>query len=217
MQNKLNYQKCLLQEIESIKSTNKKPKLLMHVCCGPCSTACLGLVADYFDITLLFYNPNIHPKFEYDKRYGELLKFVNIKNSKGYNIKIVNAIYNEQEYFNKVKGLEKEKEGGKRCTECFNLRLEYSAEYALENGFDYFTTTLTVSPHKNSQLINEIGNSLEKKYNIKYLFSDFKKNEGYKKSIELSREYNLYRQDYCGCIFSKLEREQQKLDKQKSV
>ncbi len=208
MQNKQNYQKYLLSVIDEVKNLEPKPKLLLHVCCGPCSTACLSVLSDYFDITLLFYNPNIHPLDEYYKRYAELRKFVEIERQKGYDIKIMNVDYDPQEYFDKVKGLEAEKEGGKRCVECFNLRLEYSAKIARENNFDYFTTTLTISPYKNSQLINEIGKVMQEKYGVKYLFSDFKKNEGYKKSIELSKKYNLYRQDYCGCVFSKKEHEE---------
>lgn len=216
MQNKQNYQKLLLEKLEKLKLQPKKPKLLLHVCCGPCSTACLSVIADFFDITLLFYNPNIHPYDEYEKRFNELQKFVKIKNNDGYSIKIINANYDPNEYFEKIKGLENEKEGGARCTECFKLRLEYSAKYALENKFDYFTTTLTISPYKNSQLINEIGKDLQEKYGVQYLFSDFKKNEGYKKSIELCKQYGIYRQDYCGCIFSKKEHEKQMKLKQKN-
>lgn len=213
MQNKQNYQKFLLEKIEQLKQSGEKPKLLMHVCCGPCSTACLSVIADYFDITLLFYNPNIHPQQEYSKRYLELERFVDIKNQSGYDIKIVNAPYDPNEYFEHVKGLENEKEGGLRCNECFKLRLDYSAQYALKHGFDYFTTTLTISPYKNSQTINSLGKMLEQKYGIKYLFSDFKKNDGYKMSIQICKQYGIYRQDYCGCVFSKKEHEAQLREK----
>ena len=240
--NKQNYQKMLLDKIESIKKTSHKPSLLLHVCCAPCSSACLEILEKNFDITLLFYNPNIHPKEEYYKRLDELNEFVekknilaknqkNIeKNQKNSNfdikneeknkildifdipnqIKILDINYDPNEFFSAIKGLEKEKEGGERCKACFNLRLGTTAKIAKEKKFDFFTTTLTLSPYKNSQLLNEIGEIMQNKYATPYLFSDFKKNDGYKKSIELSKEYNLYRQDYCGCVFSKKEREEQK-------
>ena len=206
-QNRQNYQKYLLDTIEAIKGKDKKPSLLLHVCCAPCSTACLEVLKDYFDITVLYYNPNIHPKEEFDKRFDELLSY--IERSKKQ-IKSICPKYDANEFFDAVKGLEHEKEGGKRCEVCFNLRLEKTAQITKEKGFDYFTTTLTLSPYKNSELLNQIGKAVAEKYELNYLFSDFKKNDGYKKSIELSKEYNLYRQDYCGCIYSKMEREQQK-------
>lgn len=222
MKNKQNYQDFLLKTMQNLKKIEQKPKLLLHACCAPCSTACLETLSNNFDITIFFYNPNIHPKEEFDKRFEELLQFVKEKNSEdnalGVNqIKTLSLEYNPAEFFDCVKGLENEREGGARCERCFWLRLSKSAEIAKQNGFDYMTTTLTLSPHKNSQLLNTIGKELEKIYGIKYLFSDFKKNDGYKKSIELSKKYNLYRQDYCGCVYSKLEREQQKIEKEKNL
>ncbi len=219
MENKQNYQDFLLKTIKNLEQTSKKPKLLLHACCAPCSTACLEVLSHHFDITIFFYNPNIHPKQEFDKRFDELKQFVNQKNSESLSnqesdiIKTLCIDYDPNEFFDCIKGLENEKEGGERCKKCFWLRLSKSAEIAKQNNFDYVTTTLTLSPYKNSQLLNAIGKELEQIYGVKYLFSDFKKNDGYKKSIELSKKYNLYRQDYCGCIFSKLEREQQKKEK----
>lgn len=186
---------------EIIKNLNNKPKLLLHSCCGPCSSYVLSYLNNYFDITVYYYNPNIDKEEEYQKRLKEQIRLINeMFDSK---IKVIDGIYNPLEYYEKVKGHEKDKEGGERCHICYKLRLEKCAKYALDNGFDYFTTTLSVSPYKNAKVLNEIGKSLEEKYNIKYLYADFKKKDGYKKSIMYSKEYNLYRQDYCGCKFSK--------------
>lgn len=198
-------------ELEKIIKENKgrKPKLLLHSCCGPCSSACIERLKPYFDITIYYYNPNIEPKEEYEKRKEEqkrLLKEIG-------NIDFLDCDWEHEEFENIAKGLENLPEGGFRCHKCYNLRLEKTAIEALKKGFEYFGTTLTVSPYKNSQVINSIGSEISKTYNIKYLFSDFKKKNGYKRSIELSREYNLYRQDYCGCIYSKIEREKQKQQK----
>lgn len=213
--NKENYQKHLLDKIEQIKKTGEKPRLLLHVCCAPCSSACLDVLKEWFDITLLFYNPNIHPQEEYLKRQEELADFVNTLNKNlQSNIKILECEYDPSEFFDTIKGLEKEKEGGKRCKKCFELRLSKTAEICKKMGFDYFTTTLTLSPYKNSELLNQIGKEMQNRFNSPYLFSDFKKNDGYKKSIIFSKQYNLYRQDYCGCVFSKIEREEQKALKQ---
>ncbi len=198
---KTNYQLLLDETLKNIK---KGSRLLLHSCCGPCSSYVLTYLLDYFDITVFYYNPNIQPIDEYQKRLTEQIKVINaISKNK---IKIVTLEYDEQEFFQKVKGLEEEKEGGKRCPICYRLRLEKTAEYAKEHGFDYFTTTLSVSPYKHSDILNNIGKSLETKYQIPYLYSDFKKKDGYKKSIELSKKYNIYRQDYCGCIYSLKER-----------
>lgn len=221
--NKENYQKLLLKKIDEIKSNNEKPSLLLHVCCAPCSSACLDILKDWFDVTLLFYNPNIQPKEEYLKRQEELKQFVveineentdKIKSGLLKEIKILDVEYDPDEFFQVAKGLENEKEGGKRCKKCFELRLAKTADMCKKCGFDYFTTTLTLSPYKDSQLLNEIGKMMQERFNKQYLFSDFKKNEGYKKSIEYSKKYNLYRQDYCGCVFSKIEREKQKIQKE---
>ncbi len=204
--NKRNYQK----EMDLIIGQNQKdgiiPSLLLHSCCAPCSSYVLEYLSEYFSITVLYYNPNISPKEEYlhrlkeEKRLISEMKFI-------IPVSVLDCDYNADEFFNVSKGLEKEPEGGKRCEKCFDLRLDFTAKTAKEKFFDYFATTLTVSPLKNAPLINEIGERLAKKYNVKYLCSDFKKKEGYKRSIVLSKEYNLYRQNYCGCIFSKEERE----------
>lgn len=195
----MNYQIELEKTLEQLDG---KKKLLLHACCAPCSSYVIEYLSKYFDITILYYNPNIDTKEEFAKRLNELKRF--IKEFKTDNpVKVVSLGYDNKDYLDEVKGLEAEIEGGKRCLKCFNLRLEKSCIYAKENNFDYFTTTLTISPHKNSKVLNEIGHELELKYNMPYLYSDFKKKEGYKRSIVLSHEYNLYRQDYCGCKFSK--------------
>ena len=185
-----------------IQKSNKTPNLLLHSCCGPCSSYVIEYLTKYFNITILYYNPNISPQEEYEKRKEEQIKLINII-PKTNKVNIIDCDYDNDKYEKIIKGLEKEPERGKRCTKCFNLRLEKTAEIASKNNYDYFGTTLTVSPYKNAKLLNEIGAELEKKYKIKYLYSDFKKKNGYKRSIELSQEYGLYRQDYCGCPFSK--------------
>lgn len=195
----MNYQLILDEEL---KKLNGVPKLLMHACCAPCSSYCIEYLSNYFEITIFYYNPNIDTETEYNHRLEEAIRFVSEFKTK-YPVKVVSVGYNPNEFLDKIKGLENEPEGGKRCFMCYNLRLEKSFKYALEHNYDYVTTTLTISPLKKSAKINEIASILEKKYNIKYLYSDFKKREGYKRSIILSREYNLYRQDYCGCKYSK--------------
>lgn len=194
----MNYQNKMQEIIESL---NFRPKLLLHSCCGPCSTTVLTLLVSHFDITVLYYNPNIEPKEEYYKRKEEQIRF--IKEFNNEHIKFMDCDYNNQDFRNRVVGLEQEREGGARCAVCFKLRLEKTAEIAKALDFDYFGTTLTVSPHKNSEVINKIGALLETEYGVKYLYSDFKKKDGYKRSIELSKKYNLYRQDYCGCEFGR--------------
>ena len=186
---------------------NSKPKLLLHSCCAPCSSSTLERLIEFFDITILFYNPNISPKMEYEKRLEELKRFVK---EKSYNIEFLRLEYDDKPFKEISKGLENLSEGGERCFRCYRLRLEQTAKRAKEGGYDFFTTTLSISPHKNSDKLNEIGKELQEEYGVKYLFSDFKKKNGYKRSIELSKQYNLYRQDYCGCVFSKIERENQK-------
>ena len=201
----MNYQNITEEIIKKQTLKNKIPTLLIHSCCAPCSTYVLEYLSQHFKITILYYNPNIYPSEEYKKRAEEqemLIKKMKLKNE----ISLVIIPYDSNEYFEKIKGLENDIEGGSRCYKCYLLRMEKSAKYAKENNYDYFTTTLTISPHKNSKTINEIGSQLEKKYQINYLYSDFKKKNGYKRSCELSKQYNLYRQDYCGCIFSKKER-----------
>lgn len=189
------------EKIEMIRVLDKKPTLLLHSCCAPCSSAVLEFVKDYFDVTLYFYNPNISPEIEFDLRLNELYRLVN--EMKLENVKILVPSYDNDKFEYIAKGLENAPEGGTRCEKCFYLRLENAVSYAAANGYDYVTTTLTVSPHKNSELLNTIGIELGEKYGVKYLCSDFKKREGYKRSCQLSREYDLYRQNYCGCIYSK--------------
>ncbi len=184
-----------------IASIDEGKRLLLHSCCGPCSTYCLEVLARYFSVTLLWYNPNIFPVQEYYKRL-ETQKQVIEKLKTKYPVNIEILEYEEQEYLRAAAGLESQPEGGLRCTECFKLRLKKTAEYAKKNGFDFFTTTLTVSPHKNAPLINEIGKQFEEIYGVKFLPSDFKKKNGYKRSTELSKQLGLYRQNYCGCRFS---------------
>lgn len=191
----INYNEEMKKIISNLDDHNK---LLLHSCCGPCSSSVIERLRDYFDITVIYYNPNIEPKEEYEKRKSEQLRLLN-----ELKIKFMDIDYLNNEYHDKVKGYENEPENGLRCPLCFELRLDKTASLAKENKFDFFGTTLTVSPHKNSKIINEIGLKLEDKYKIKYLVSDFKKEDGYKRSIELSKKYDLYRQDYCGCLYSK--------------
>lgn len=191
----INYNEEMKKIISNLDDHNK---LLLHSCCGPCSSSVIERLRDYFDITVIYYNPNIEPKEEYEKRKSEQLRLLN-----ELEIKFMDIDYLNNEYHDKVKGYENEPENGLRCPLCFELRLDKTASLAKENKFDFFGTTLTVSPHKNSKIINEIGLKLEDKYKIKYLVSDFKKEDGYKRSIELSKKYDLYRQDYCGCLYSK--------------
>jgi len=203
---KQNYQLLMEQEIEKNIKLNKKPTLLLHCCCAPCSSYVLETINKYFDITVLYYNPNISPVEEFNKRYNELKKLVKETNLEN-KIKFLEVEYNNEEFEEIAKGLENEPEGGARCTKCYYLRLEMTAKIAKEHNFDYFTTTLSISPYKDAEKLNKIGEVLEKKYNIKHLYADFKKKNGYKRSIELSKIYGLYRQDYCGCRFSKEERD----------
>lgn len=207
--NKINYQKELDRVIDKITGEGKVPKLLLHVCCAPCSSYCLEYLSKYFDITVYFYNPNISIADEYNYRLSEEKRLVSLMPFE-HPVQVVEGEYLPKDYFEYVKGFENEPEGGKRCEKCFRLRLESSARYAKEHGFDYFTTTLTISPLKNAQLLNSIGAELAEKYGIPWLYSDFKKREGYKRSIILSKEYDLYRQNYCGCVFSKRDSMQSK-------
>ena len=198
--NKVNYKKIFDDEIKKIKESGRKPTLLLHACCAPCSSAVLEKISEIFDITLFFYNPNISPESEFVFRLEELGKLLEIMKLK--DIDIVCPPYDNEEFETISKGMEDLPEGGTRCFKCYRLRLQKSVEYAKENGFDYVTTTLSISPHKNAQWLNSIGVELGEEYGVKYLCSDFKKEEGYKRSCELSRMYELYRQDYCGCKYS---------------
>ena len=198
---KRNYQKELDSIIDSLEREGRRPSLLLHACCAPCSSYALEYLTKYFDITLFYYNPNISPKEEFDYRVRELEKLLT-EMPLSSPVKLVVPEYNENEFEEKIKGLENEPERGKRCTVCYHLRLEKSAIYAKEHAFDYFTTTLSISPYKDADRLVSLGEALAAKYGIPYLVSDFKKKNGYKRSIELSQEYSLYRQNYCGCKYS---------------
>ena len=204
----MNYQKKMEDIIEENKKNNLVPTILLHSCCAPCSSHVIDVLSKDFNITILYYNPNIEPYEEYLKRKEEEIRFIKEYNNTN-RLDIIDCDYDNEQYHELVKGLEDCKEGGNRCFKCYRMRLEYTAIKAKELNYDYFGTTLTVSPYKNSQKLNEIGEELEKKYNIKYLYSDFKKNNGYKHSIEMSKEYNLYRQNYCGCIYSQRKNEKE--------
>ena len=181
-----------------INELNYKPKLLLHSCCAPCSTTCIERLKYYFDITIIYYNPNIEPLEEYNKRKEEQIRIIEM-----YGLEYLDCDYDNDKFNEMANVLEEVPERGIRCHKCYRLRLEYVANKAKKYGFDYFCTTLTVSPYKLSKVINEIGYNLQSIYSVKYLPSDFKKNNGYKKSIELSNKYNLYRQNYCGCKYSR--------------
>lgn len=199
--NKINYQKELDKITDSIDAGNP-PRLFLHSCCAPCSSYTLEYLSNYFDITVYYFNPNISPKQEFDKRFAEQKRLIDSLPAKNP-IKLVLGEYNYDDFLQIARGYENVAEGGERCFRCYRMRLESTARIAKEQGFDYFCTTLSISPLKNSQKINQIGYEVAQKYGIKWLPSDFKKREGYKRSIELSREYNLYRQSFCGCVFSK--------------
>ena len=200
MSNKINYQLILDKTLAEIKDYSQPPTLLLHSCCAPCSSYCLEYLSDYFKITVFYYNPNIETE-EFERRYLEQVRLVNKLKTK-YPVTVIKGDHDTSIFYKAVEGHEDDPEGGQRCKICFNLRLEEAAKFAKENGFDYFTTTLSISPLKDADLLNEIGKSLSEKYGVKYLYSDFKKKNGYLRSIELSKEYCLYRQNYCGCIFS---------------
>lgn len=204
---KRNYQKEMDSLIDSKAQKGIVPTLLLHSCCAPCSSYVIEYLSDYFHITVFYYNPNISFESEYIHRLNEQKRLISQMVTK-YPVTVIDGDYNSKDFFDVCKGLENEKEGGKRCEKCFYLRLQNTAELAKRENFDFFATTLTISPLKNAELINNIGEEIEKLYNVKYLCSDFKKKNGYKRSIELSKQYSLYRQNYCGCIFSKKESEE---------
>lgn len=201
---KVNYQRVLEEEIQKNLKLGIKPRLLLHSCCAPCSTYVISYLVDYFEVTIYFFNPNIFPEDEYQKRLEEQIRLAG-EMEIPYEVEVVGEAHQANLFYSAVKGLEKVPEGGSRCMECFKVRLERTAQFGKENHFDYFATTLTISPLKNAKAINEIGLELEAKFNVKYLQSDFKKKDGFKKSVELSSKHGLYRQDYCGCIYSKQE------------
>ena len=211
-----NFQKELEAIIEQNRKNGIVPSLLLHSCCAPCSSYCLEHLSRYFKITVLYYNPNLFPAGEYERRVSEQKKLVSALPAK-YPVTLVEMKGEPEEFYSAVKGLEHIREGGERCFACFKLRLERAARYAKENGFDFFTTTLTISPLKNAQKLKEIGEAAGVKFGVRHLPSDFKKKDGYKRSVELSKVYGLYRQDYCGCVFSKREREETEKAKGESI
>lgn len=196
-----NYQIILDRKLEEIEKLKIVPSLLLHSCCGPCSSYVLEYLSQYFRITVFYYNPNIYPSDEFYFRESEQEELIGRMPSKNP-ISFMSAPYEPKTYYSAISGHEKDPERGERCTICYGMRLEETAKKAKENGFDYFTTTLSISPYKDAQRLNELGRIMAEKYGVKYLFSDFKKREGYKRSVELSRKYDMYRQDYCGCVFS---------------
>ncbi|WP_026525460.1 epoxyqueuosine reductase QueH [Butyrivibrio sp. MB2005] len=224
--NKVNYAKELEKKIDEFQKEGRIPSLLLHACCAPCSSYCLEYLRQFFDITVFYYNPNIMNEPEYRKRVEEEKRLiaeynrqVETGNFEGMNsdasarkIDIIEGDYVVKDFLDAVKGLESCPEGGDRCTKCFELRLEESAKVAADKGVDFFTTTLTISPLKDADRLNRIGNEMAQKYNTHFLPSDFKKKEGYKRSIELSHKFDLYRQDFCGCEFSRLQRLAEKKD-----
>lgn len=206
--NAVNYQKVMEDMIRDNCGEERVPKLLLHSCCAPCSSYCIAVLSEYFHVTVFYYNPNIYPPEEYHMRAGEQERFIRefpVKNP----VSFVEGRYDTERFYEMARGMEKEPEGGKRCFACYELRLREAAEYAKKQSFDFFTTTLSISPLKNAAKLNEIGGRLAEEYKVPYLFSDFKKKDGYKKSTEISCEYQMYRQYYCGCIYSKVERDAQ--------
>lgn len=201
---KINFQKELDKLIEKLQEEGKVPSLLLHSCCAPCSTYVIEYLSQYFSVTVFYYNPNISELEEYTKRAEEQKRLISQMPVK-HQVAFIEGTYDAGYFNKKIEGLEDCKEGGERCFVCYEMRLRETAKLAKDGGFDYFTTTLSISPLKNSSKLNEIGHRLEIETGVEYLLSDFKKKEGYKRSTELSKEYNLYRQNFCGCIFSKNE------------
>ena len=205
MANVRNYQKELEKTLDQIGREGRTPSLFLHSCCAPCSSYVLEYLSEYFSITVFYYNPNIYPEEEYWKRVREQEHFISVFPAKNP-ISFREGVYEPARFYETVRGLENIREGGERCFACYRLRLEEAARMAREGGFDFFTTTLSISPMKNAAKLNEIGEALAKEYQVAYLNSDFKKKNGYQRSTQLSREYGMYRQNYCGCVFSMRER-----------
>ena len=208
-----NYAKELEQLIQKLQQEGKVPRLLLHACCAPCSSAVLEYLSQYFAITLLYYNPNIAPLEEYQKREAELRRLVS-QMKFTHPVELLPCQYDGQAFVQAARGLEGEPEGGKRCEACFRLRLRYAAQEAARMRFDYYTTTLSISPMKNAPLLNQLGEEIGREFGVAHLPSDFKKKDGYKRSVQLSKEYDLYRQDYCGCAFSKAQRQREKEERE---
>ncbi|MEE1086341.1 MAG: epoxyqueuosine reductase QueH [Schaedlerella sp.] len=198
---KVNYQKELDKIITNLQKEAKRPKLLLHSCCAPCSSYVLEYLSEFFEITVFYYNPNIFPENEYEKRVDEQENLINHMELKSP-VRFLAGQYDKERFYQMAAGMEEVREGGSRCFACYELRLRETAKIAAEGRFDHFTTTLSISPLKNSQKLNEIGQRIAEEYGVNYLVSDFKKKNGYKRSVELSELYGLYRQDYCGCEFS---------------
>lgn len=198
---KVNYQKELEKLLKQLGEEQRVPSLMIHSCCAPCSSYVLEYLSEYFKITIFYYNPNIYPESEYTKRILEQQKLIRDMKFR-YPVSFLAGKYDKEKFYEMAAGMEDLKEGGARCMKCYELRLTETARQAVAGEFDYFTTTLSISPMKNAQKLNEIGVRVGEEYGVKYLVSDFKKKNGYKRSIELSKEYGLYRQDYCGCEFS---------------
>lgn len=204
-----NYAKELERLIQKLQQEGKVPRLLLHACCAPCSSAVLEYLSQYFAITLLYYNPNIAPLEEYQKREAELRRLIS-QMKFTHPVELLPCQYDGQAFVQAARGLEGEPEGGKRCEACFRLRLRYAAQEAARLRFDYYTTTLSISPMKNAPLLNQLGEEIGREFGVAHLPSDFKKKDGYKRSVQLSKEYDLYRQDYCGCAFSRAQRQREK-------
>ncbi len=202
--NKINYQKELYKLIQTLCKEKTVPTLLLHSCCAPCSSYCIEYLSQYFKITVFYYNPNLYPDEEYEKRVKEQVNFIDRFNQTDpvFPIKVISGDFDKESFYDFIKGYEGEPEGGARCGRCFRLRLSKTARMAKEGEFDYFATTLTISPLKNAELINGIGCEIADEAGVDYLCTDFKKKNGYKRSVELSKEYDMYRQDYCGCVYS---------------
>ena len=208
-----NYAKELERLIQKLQQEGKVPRLLLHACCAPCSSAVLEYLSQYFAITLLYYNPNTAPLEEYQKREAELRRLVS-QMKFTHPVELLPCQYDGQAFVQAARGLEGEPEGGKRCEACFRLRLRYAAQEAARLRFDYYTTTLSISPMKNAPLLNQLGEEIGREFGVAHLPSDFKKKDGYKRSVQLSKEYDLYRQDYCGCAFSKAQRQREKEERE---
>lgn len=212
---RVNYQKRLEETIAKQQKEGRLPRLLLHSCCAPCSSYVLEYLSQYFEITVLYYNPNISPAKEYEMRVAEQERFIKELPTK-HPVSFLAGEYCPEEFYAAVKGLENCPEGGERCGVCFELRLRKAAETAVRGGFDFFTTTLSISPLKDAERLNKIGGLLAEEYGVSYLYSDFKKKNGYKRSTELSEQYGLYRQNYCGCVFSRKEQEKRRFENQRA-
>lgn len=214
--NKPNYQQRMEEVIACVGSGGRVPKLLLHSCCAPCSSWCLKILSEYFSVTVFYYNPNIYPEEEYRMRVEEQVRFLSEFPVK-HPVSFIEGEYDTDRFYQMAEGFEDVPEGGERCFGCYRLRLRETAEMAKQQGFDYFTTTLSISPLKNADKLNEIGGELAEEFGVDYLFSDFKKKDGYRKSTEISKEYDMYRQYYCGCVFSKRDRDRQIADRKKDI